>query len=340
MKRGWTEAKVLTMLETQAVGLIRREKFIMVATMDDRLQCFSSKGKQIWSQKLPASVKCLEPVDIPSRGVQFTAVALENRQVLVFNDKHVVDCFSANDIISAMKFGRFGREDSALVMITINGGLTVKILKRTAQFEKLETALTPHLSKVNEKLNIPKKTKLFVEQSSRERENGTQMHRVFQHDLFLLRLNTARAFVRALQTSSNPITTATSDDSADSSSEATIKLSAQVLGLGPVFKLILGLCNTSVGKPSRYLLISFYCDDKLYKLSKNMIRVPMLVPGLEYTFETLVECVSDLGISDQLYVFVTKDEHSMNGDPVKDQQTFSARPILSAIINMPVAEIS
>ena len=205
--------------------------------------------------------------------------------------------------------------------------------------KKLETALTPHLSKVNEKLNIPKKTKLFVEQSSRERENGTLMHRVFQHDLFLLRLNTARSFVRALQTSSNPITTATNSDGGDSaSSEATIKLSAQVLGLGPVFKLILGLCNTSVGTPSRYLLISFYCDDKLYKLSKNMIRVPMLVPGLEYTFETLVECVSDLGISDQLYVFVTKDEHSMNGDQVKDQQTFSARPILSAIINMPVAD--
>ena len=35
-----------------------------------------------------------------------------------------------------MKFGRFGREDSALVMIKINGGLTVQILKRTAQFEK------------------------------------------------------------------------------------------------------------------------------------------------------------------------------------------------------------
>ena len=51
-----------------------------------------------------------------------------------------------------MKFGRFGREDSALVMITINGGLTVKILKRTAQFEKLETALTPHLSKVKTRL--------------------------------------------------------------------------------------------------------------------------------------------------------------------------------------------
>lgn len=44
------------------------------------------------------------------------------------------------------------------------------------------------------------------------------------------------------------------------------------------------------------------------RLSKNMMRVPMLVPGLEYTFETTVECISDLGISDQLYVFVTRDQ--------------------------------
>ena len=48
-----------------------------------------------------------------------------------------------------MKFGRFGREDSALVMITIGGGLLVKILKRTAQFEKLESALAPTLNKVS-----------------------------------------------------------------------------------------------------------------------------------------------------------------------------------------------
>ena len=57
-----------------------------------------------------------------------------------------------NDIVSAMKFGRFGREDSALVMITISGGLTVKILKRTAQFDKLESALAPSLNKVSKKI--------------------------------------------------------------------------------------------------------------------------------------------------------------------------------------------
>ena len=60
-----------------------------------------------------------------------------------------------------------------------------------------------------------------MEQSARERETSTLMHRVFQHDLYLLRLNTARSFVRSLQTSSNPISTGNGDES------ESIKLSAQ-----------------------------------------------------------------------------------------------------------------
>jgi Bardet-Biedl syndrome 1 protein len=93
------------------------------------------------------------------------------------------------------------------------------------------------------------------------------MHRVFQHDLYLLRLNTARAFVRALQTSSNPITMASEEN------DEPIKLSAQVLGLGPVFKLVIGLCNTSSGTPSRYLLITFHCDDKLYRYKPDFGKI-------------------------------------------------------------------
>ena len=69
------------------------------------------------------------------------------------------------------------------------------------------------------KLNVPKKTKLFVDQTLRERENSVLMHRVFQHDLYLLRLNTARSFIGALNTSANPV----SDDV-----QEPIKLSAQV----------------------------------------------------------------------------------------------------------------
>ena len=75
--------------------------------------------------------------------------------------------------------------------MTIGGTLNMKILKRTAHFEDLETATAP-LANKNLKLNVPKKTKLFVDQTLRERENCVLMHRVFQHDLYQLRLNTAR----------------------------------------------------------------------------------------------------------------------------------------------------
>ena len=79
-----------------------------------------------------------------------------------------------------------------IISVTIGGTLNMKILKRTAHFDSLENASAP-LSSQNIKLNIPKKTKLFVDQTLRERENCTLMHRVFQHDLYQLRLNTARS---------------------------------------------------------------------------------------------------------------------------------------------------
>ena len=80
--------------------------------------------------------------------------------------------------------------------VTIGGTLNMKILKRTAHFDNLENASAP-LASQNIKLNIPKKTKLFVDQTLRERENCTLMHRVFQHDLYQLRLNTARSPIRS-----------------------------------------------------------------------------------------------------------------------------------------------
>lgn len=218
-----------------------------------------------------------------------------------------------------MTFGRFGREENALVMITVGGGLIIQILKRTAQFAQVEQSSIlsggsfSHSpggpsDKKPKKLDVPKKTKLYVDQTLRERENSVAMHRMFQHDLYLLRLNTARAFVESIKTSANPVA-GSGTGVADSEP---IKMSAQVLGLGPVFRLIIGLCNTSPGKPSRNLMITFYCDDKLYAISRNVIRVPMLVPGLEYNFETLVECVSDLGIADQIRVFVVHDPFPPN----------------------------
>ena len=51
----------------------------------------------------------------------------------------------------------------------------------------------------------------------------------------------------------------------------------------------------------------------------------MLVPGLVYKFETVAECIAEVGISDQIRVFI-----------IKLNQT---QPVLAAIINMPISDM-
>lgn len=51
----------------------------------------------------------------------------------------------------------------------------------------------------------------------------------------------------------------------------------------------------------------------------------MLVPGIIHVAESLVTCISELGISDTVRVFVVKGKAS--------------RPLLTAVINMPIAEV-
>ena len=52
--------------------------------------------------------------------------------------------------------------------------------------------------------------------------------------------------------------------------------------------------------------------------------MPLLVPSLTYNFETMVECLDDMGRAEPISVFVLKI-----GNPI---------PLITAIINMPVSE--
>ena len=119
LKRGWPSAKLLCQLDSQPVGLLRREKNIIIACMDQTLMCLTNKGKRVWQQKLPSPISCILPMEIPSRGLNLIAVALSSSHVLIYDDKNVVDCFQMDNPVSAMKFGKFGREDNTLVLVTV-----------------------------------------------------------------------------------------------------------------------------------------------------------------------------------------------------------------------------
>lgn len=243
-------------------------------------------------------------------------MGLDNNEVRLYSDKFLVDTMTLPDPPVMMQFGKYDREDSTLVVVTKSGGLYIFILKRNVDLSQgVSSANVGPSIKQYQKLNVPRKTKTFVDQTLRERENGVKMHRQFQHDLYKLRLTTARNFAEALQKKMMPIAT---------DNFAPLKLSANVQGIGPMFRLTIEVMNTSTTHPIMGAYVVLVTNDTLYVLEKSYINLPLLVPSLTYTVNTMLRCTNDQGVTDSITVFIY----------VKGK----CSPVLTAVIDMPASE--
>ena len=137
----------------------------------------------MWSIKLPGSISCMEVAELKMKNIQALLVSInpndrKNKcgEVQVYVDKTLVDVIVTEDLVTSMKFGRFGREADSLVMIANSGMLMVKMLKRTAQ---LNEKLTAANAKDSQKLEIPRKTKLFLDNVAREKEFSKGLWDIF-----------------------------------------------------------------------------------------------------------------------------------------------------------------
>jgi len=54
-------------------------------------------------------------------------VALKNCEVRVYREKQLMEVLPIIGEVSAMRFGKFGREDNSLIIIDTAGQLTVKV---------------------------------------------------------------------------------------------------------------------------------------------------------------------------------------------------------------------
>ncbi|KAF5908920.1 Bardet-Biedl syndrome 1 protein, partial [Clarias magur] len=314
LRRDSQKPKYCIELSSHPVGLVRMGKNVVVGCAQETMQSFTQKGKKLWTTYLPAPVTTMAILDLPTRGFQAILVALANCEVHVYRDKNVVSTIKTPDVVTSICFGRYGREDGTLIMTTKGGGLIIKIMKRTAVFDDRDSISGPPIAQ-SIRLNVPKKTKLYVDQTMRERENAVAMHRAFQMDLSRLRLAAARAYVKALESSLTPISASLTEP---------LKMNAVVQGLGPSFKLTLNIQNTAACRPVMNLAVSFLYDENLYSMRTAFFKIPLLVPGLNYPIDTFVECLTDKGISDIIKVFVLREGKSS--------------PLLTAHINMPVSE--
>lgn len=301
-------------LESPACGLVQLEKSIVIASMNRKLTSYHLKGKKNWSITMSDDIVALEAFCLrrtkDTRGV---LVALRNGEVTLYNEKVKVCTLSTETVLTGMRFGQYGREEASLVLVQKSGALSLKILKRTASLEAISEAAGPPPEQ-DIPLNIPKKTTLYVEQTQRERDHATEMHRHFQRDLCKLRLTTARAYVKIIKDGQGPVSYSTG---------AAIRLNAQVQGIGPFFRIKLNVQNAGT-KAVTEITVAFHYDHELYRVEQSLLLIPLVIPNVQYQYAVDVESISEVGAADNVSIFVCGKE--------------SCVPLVSAVVSMPLSE--
>lgn len=304
-------------LSAQPVGLVRSEALIYVGTMDARLRAYSLKGRPVLSLDMPRPITNMAPMRVKrSLVVSAVLVALEGGEVRCYREKKLVAVVEVGESVTALHFGHYGRADNTLVCVTKSGGLVVKMLQRTASLEgDAGDAKAPAEQDVA--LDVPKKTRLYVEQQQRELEMAGEMHRAFQSDLCHLRLEAARAYVKLL--------TDGGVSAAPSRTGATVRLDASVVGVGPRHRLQLRVANTGA-KALTGVLVMFNFDAAVYKMDTGLLRLPALVPGVVAERDAWVTNVHPQGLAAQISALILQE-----GDE---------RPLLHYLVTMPQSELA
>jgi Bardet-Biedl syndrome 1 protein len=166
-------------LETQPCGLVLLEKSLLVGCMDQIIHSFHFKGKKNYSIYLPEPISNMELLKLTRlKSQRALIVSLSNGEIRLYNKKHLIHTLFPNgatglygESITAMRFGPYGREEASLALCYKSGALTIKMLQRQADLEVQSTVPGPPPEQ-DIPLNVPKKTKLYVEQTQRERDQA------------------------------------------------------------------------------------------------------------------------------------------------------------------------
>ncbi|KAK2589019.1 hypothetical protein KPH14_001862 [Odynerus spinipes] len=236
-----------------------------VAVMDGTLIGFSKKGVRLWSINVPGIIMDMVSLPVPQSGLALLAVSTAGFGVRIYDGKHHVDTIKTMEPVSAIKYGRMGQEERTMAMVTVSGGLCVKILKRTADFSIRNAVSMAAPFSGGAKFAIPKKTRLFVEQTIRERSEAKKIHNAFQQGFLRLRLIAAKSAVDLLTDCEN-----TGTDP--------ISLEANVLGLGPNYRIQVLITNISDGLSDTGLFI--VSREENIEVNPRVVNLPLLPSGI------------------------------------------------------------
>jgi Bardet-Biedl syndrome 1 protein len=297
-------------LETPPSSLVVLDKYIFVGSYDNKVHCFHMKGRKLYTLFMKFPISCMTILKLTrTRVFKGLIVALNNGDIRLYKDKVLLNCINIGESIQGMCFGSYGKEEGVLAINLKSGGIIMKKIDKRTNFEgKIEFNGPPHEQEIP--LVIPAKSKLYLEQVDRERENAYQMYKGFLKDLVSVKLRTAKTFMKLENTESNSKNTGIN-----------VRMSAYVQGLGPSFSIILEVENT--GKElCPDIRVGYSYDPSLFKVTTLKSYFPLLVPGLKYRQNLSIQSLQ--GASENIRVFLITSK--------------SVLPVISAFINIPSCE--
>jgi len=268
----------IVQLEFLPIGITTFDKSLIVGCMNNTIYSYSISGKKKYSIAMPSPIIDIKEIPGPMKKNKCFAVSLQSNEIRVYSDKSLILTIPTPDTITGMIFGKFEREQNSLIMTTKTGGLIIKFLKRNAASTFQDINLKPPAEQ-KQPISVPKKTRLYIDQTVREKENAIEMHNIFQKDLFRIKLMAARSYVKTFQNTLNPISVTPTSK---------IKMMLEVMGININFKIRIDIINIGSNIAKNLYLIYDY-DSKLFTIEKPMLNIPIILPGVNYTIDCLIK---------------------------------------------------
>lgn len=164
-------------------------------------------------------------------------------------------------------------------------------------------------------INVPKKTKLYLDLIEREKEVASSMNSIFQSDLAKLRYKSLDTYVKMLKIGNAP---------QNYSTTSKIKLTASLQGLGPHFKLHLTIDNS--GEEVIFctdLILEF--EKTIYSFEKENLQLGVIMPNVPTKYSLKFKNISENGSSGHIKIIILD----------KNRTT----PLITTSVKVPVSEV-
>jgi Bardet-Biedl syndrome 1 protein len=273
-------------------------------------------GRRVFSVSVkPATVTALEVMRVARQVLLAVALSSGHVRVYLHDDKALLHTLKAPDVVRAMRFGRFGREDHALALVTRPGSVLVKMLQRAASLEPTAASMAAR-SELVPLAGLAARSPLASGQAS-----AAAMHVSFQRDLVKLKLTAAQAYVDLL--TQGELADA-QGDLGGGSRAAAVRLQAEVAGLGPAFLVKVNVQNGGLDA-LRGGAVAVAYDPILYRVAPALTGLPLLLPGASHSLTLHVHCVDETAPPAAIKLLVVNSKSQI--------------PFASAVVSMPQSEL-